>query len=261
MHHLLLSEEPDLRLNELLQIESFITAETADVRPIDADYVSSVNGDAHAGSVSGDTCDPVSVATTSSPTSQQPNVHPSPLANILDCPTYIPQLYFRIRIVVSNLWNEFICNYDPSMECGPSITDAGSSSSNDPDSCSNVRPTYSISTLMAAILISFVTVIADFFNGYHATQSHPLIKVKFFTNLVKREIRKRAFSWSTLWQAAVTTLNPAHILRMSVAWVWWTFVTICVLWPYWAYRELVAFRCCAFLGKIASDRLLYIQIY
>lgn len=248
MHHLLLSEEPDLRLNDLLQIESFVPAATADVRDIDQGSLRAIEDDVDAGSENRNTTELTSATPSSS---NQRNVLLSPLANILDCPTYIPQLYFRIRIILSNLWNEFICNYDPSMVCHQSMVNSGSPSSpsNGTDLCSDIKPKHYVSTIFASLLISFVTIIADFFKGYHATQSNPLIKMKFLMNLVKREIRKRNLSWAYIWQAISRSFNPVQMMKTALAWTWWALVTISLMWPYWAYREFVAFRCCAFLGN------------
>lgn len=223
MHHLLLSEEPDLRLNELLQIESFVPASIG-------------------------SCESQSGETSSADTLKYDLV-PSPLANIIDCPVYIPQLYNRMRIVLSNLWNEFLCNYDPCMklqQCGSGSI--GSSSSSDVTICGNIRPKYFITTLFAALVISFVTVVGDFIQGYHATRSNPLIKIKFLNNLIKRELRKRDITWTCIGEAITTSLNPIQMTKMTIAWMWWALATISLMWPYWAYKECVAFRCCCFLG-------------
>lgn len=257
MHHLLLSQEPDLRLNELLQIESFVPAVTEVVgRSVDQSFLSAPQtnaGTASAASTSSITSIPSSSTAASATTSR--NIYPSPLTHILDCPTYIPQLYFRIRIIISNLWNEFICNYDPYMEFHqPGSASATSSTSSGIDYCGDGKPKYYISTIFAVLLISFVTIVTDFFKGYHATRSHPLIKIKFLTNLIKRETRKRNITWTCIGQAISASLNPIQIIKMGFAWIWWAIITIGLMWPYWAYREFIAFRCCCFMGMTFLGR-------
>lgn len=250
MHHLLISQEPDLRLNELLQIESFVPAAT-EVRPADQSFYSAsqIMVDALSSASASSSSSIPEIASTSNTISR--DIYPSPLTNILDCPTHIPKLYFRIRIIISNLWNEFICNYDPYMEnhWSRSVSTASSTSS-DIDYCGDGKPKYYISTIFAVLLISCVTIITDFFKGYYATRSNPLIKIKFLTNLIKREVRKRNITWSRIGQAISASFNPIQLIKMGFAWIWWVIITVSLMWPYWAYREFIAFRCCCFMGMI-----------
>lgn len=224
-----------MRLNELLQIESFLPA-TSETRDTDRGFLQGPS---------------LTIATGASG-AQAPKleVYPSPLTNILDCPVYIPQLYFRLRILLSNLWNEFICNYDPSMAGHrfetPSPTSSESSYNDDPKQELQIS---SLTQLMAVLLISFVAIVTDFFKGYYATKSHPLIKIRFLSNLVKREVRKRNITCGSVWRAFSNSLNPVQIVKLCFTWTWWAIITVSLMWPYWAYREVVAFRCCYFLGR------------
>lgn len=58
--------------------------------------------------------------------------------------------------------------------------------------------------------------------------------------LYLREARKRNFSWSLLLQALLNLLNPAEIVRTSVAWLWYLGVTVVLKSPILLWRELRA---------------------
>lgn len=226
MHPLLLSEEPDLRLSDLLLIDS-------------------------SASVSG----------SSSP--QDPReivrlerlIPKSPLTDILNYPVYIPQLYFRLQVGLSNFWNELLCKYDPYVgnlhAVSHSTIGSGPSTSDDLALEEDGKRHCQISTLsqlFAVVIISFVTILTDFTKGFHATQNHPLIKLRFLNNLIKREIRKRSLTWYCFGRSILTSLNPISVARTFFTWIWWLTVAVTLMWPYFLYRECKAFRCCFFLG-------------
>ena len=228
IHHLLLAEEPDLRLNELLLIESFAPAasEADAVRRDESETALSENID------------------------QQ--IRRSPLIKILDSPKYIPQLYSRVWILVSNKWNEFISNYDQSMKQS-SITNLEPSTLSFDEDSREVTPINSLSQLLAVLIISTVTIARDFIKGFNATKSHPLMKIKFLNNLIKREIRKRNITMACLNQAIWASMDPIRNIQTIIAWIWWVTVTTSLMWPYFLYREFKAFKCCFFLGNEIFD--------
>lgn len=231
MHPLLLSEEPDLRLSDLLSIDSSTPVSTVESAQ-DLREVSRL----------------------------ERLIPKSPLTDILNYPVYIPQLYFRLQVALSNFWNEFLCKYDPfvgNLHAVSYSTSGGDPSTSEESSFQNDGKCHcQISTLpqlFAVALISFVTILTDFSKGFHATKNHPLIKLRYLNNLVKREIRKRCLTWDCLWCTSLTSLNPISVIRTSIGWIWWIIVTATLMWPYFLYREFKAFRCCWFLGKCFWD--------
>lgn len=226
MHPLLLSEEPDLRLGDLLSITSSAPVSTVE----SAQAMRQLN--------------------------QLERLIPkSPLSDIINYPVYIPQLCFRLQVALSNFWNEFICKYDPYVgnpnAIPHSTTSSGSpSTSDEPEDDRKCHcQIKTLTQFFAVVFISFVTISTDFTKGFYATKNHPLIKLRYFNNLIKREIRKRSLTWQCLGYAMWTSLNPVAVVRTSIALTWWTIVTVTLMWPYFLYRELQAFRCCWFLGK------------
>lgn len=199
MHHLLISEEPNLRLSDLLEIDSTST-------------VSVLNGRGEL--------------------DQDRQIPKSPLTDILQSPVYIPQLFSRLQIGLTNAWNEFKSKYDPYVG-KPSRTAstmfsaaaAGTSASTTstpylsqddpkmPDS--ETVPIETLPQLFATLAISYITIANDFYKGFYATRHQPMIKIKFLNSLINREINKRNISWEVLWSSMCTTLNPIRIAKVT----------------------------------------------
>lgn len=192
MHHLLISEEPELRLSDLLSIESTSAASTSNGR-----------------------CDP----------DIDRQIPKSPLTDIIQYPVYIPQLYSRIQIAVTNTWNEFKSKYDPfigksnrnTSTASAPTTSAEFATLHDPKPIRNDNLTLAIETLpqlFASLLISYVNIANDFYKGFYATRHHPMIKMKFLNSLINREVQRRNISWDVIWHAMYTTLNPIRITKV-----------------------------------------------
>lgn len=224
---MLLSEEPDLRLNDLLSIDTIVPAtvlnngEVQELRKLDL------------------------------------QIRKSPLTNVFTYPVYIPQLYVRLQMALTNFWNEFLCKYDPYVGNQQTVdaTVLASATSNDFQEIDETKfaanPHFQLTTLtqlFAVLLISCVTILIDFYKGFYATKHHPMIKLKFLNNLVKREIRKRSITWECFWKAFVTSLSPIYVVTTVCSWICWASVRMTIMWPYLLYREYKAFRCCFFLG-------------
>lgn len=192
MHHLLISEEPNLRLSDLLDIDSTTAASVLNGRgELDQDR-------------------------------QLPK---SPLTDILQYPVYIPQLYSRIQIGLTNAWNEFKSKYDPYV--GKTLNAMGTTTATSPDTSTDFpsfedsklssRETLPIETLpqlFASLIISYMSIANDFYKGFYATKHHPMIKIKFLNSLINREIKKRNISWEVIWHSMWTTLNPIRITKV-----------------------------------------------
>lgn len=261
MHHLLISEEPNLRLSDLLEIDS-------------TSAVSVLNGRGEL--------------------DQDRQIPKSPLTDILQRPVYIPQLFSRLQIGLTNAWNEFKSKYDPYVgkpsstnSTIPSTATMISAGSSVPTSSTSYLPhddtktadieTVPIETLpqlFASLVISYITLVSDFYKGFYATRHHPMIKIKFLNGLINREVKKRNISWEVLWNSTCTTLNPIRIVKVkeisygntfnfkaqnfickifniqqaSFEWVCWAGVTASILTPHLIFRELQAFRYCFFQG-------------
>lgn len=194
MHHLLISEEPNLRLSDLLGIESTINASVLNTR--------------------------------GEPSATDRQIPISPLMDIMKYPVYIPQLFMRLQIALTNTWNEFKSKYDPyvgkPMNSSRSPTAATSTnttefpSSDDPKLPSGeTLPIETLPQLWASLLVSYVTIFRDFYRGFYATKHHPMVKLKFLNSLINRETKKRNISWEVIWNAMCTTLNPFRVAKVS----------------------------------------------
>lgn len=195
MHHLLISEQPNLRLCDLLAIDS--TTQSASV----------LNG--------------------RDELETDKQIPKSPLLDIMQYPIYIPQLYMRLQIGLTNAWNEFKSKYDPyvgksSSSRSTATTTAPTTSSEFPEfpnpKLGNVetQPIETLPQLYASLLISYVTIANDFYKGFYATRHHPMIKMKFLNSLINREVKKRNISWEVVWHAMWTTLNPIRITKVII---------------------------------------------
>lgn len=202
MHHLLISEEPNLRLSDLLEIDS-------------TSAVSVLNGRGEL--------------------DQDRQIPKSPLTDILQRPVYIPQLFSRLQIGLTNAWNEFKSKYDPyvgkplsaasaipsTATMPPGTTSVPTSSTSylphDDSKLADIEtvPIETLPQLFAALVISYITIASDFYKGFYATRHHPMIKIKFLNGLINREIKKRNISWEVLWHSTCTTLNPIRIVKVT----------------------------------------------
>lgn len=136
-------------------------------------------------------------------------------------------------VAVSNRWNEFIYRYDP-LE------------SADGDK-KNIN---SIFQLLSVLLIITVTVGSDFFKGYNATKNTISIKWIFFKNLVQREVKRRNLTWNIVWKSICNSIDPFTLVKSIFFFIWWILISFIFMWPYILYREILAIRCCWFLGHI-----------
>lgn len=227
MHHLLQSEESNLRLSDLLAIDSTTTTSILNSRgELDTDR----------------------------------QLQKSPLTNIISNPVYIPQLWTRIQIGLTNAWNEFKLKYDPYVGKPSSSTTTnttGTSALHSDDSplgngsksrTIELLPIETLTQLIATLIISYFTIASDFYKGFYATKHQPMIKLKFLNSLINREVRKRNISWEVIWNAMCTTMNPLKATKRAFEWICWAGVTISILSPHLFYRELQAFRYCFFQG-------------
>lgn len=228
MHHLLQSEESNLRLSDLLAIDSTTTTSILNSRgELDTDR----------------------------------QLQKSPLTNIINKPVYIPQLLTRIQIGLTNAWNEFKLKYDPYVGKPSSfitISETTGTSGLHPDDSSHgngskspaieLLPIETLTQLIATLILSYFTIASDFYKGFYATKHHPMIKLKFLNSLINREVRKRNISWEVFWNAMCTTMNPLKATKRAFEWICWAGVTISILSPHLFYRELQAFRYCFFQG-------------
>lgn len=192
MHHLLISEEPNLRLCDLLAIDSTTASSILNGRgELDVDR-------------------------------QLPK---SPLTDILQYPVYILQLYSRLQIGLTNAWNEFKSKYDPyvgkaksdGIEPSTSATTSASfPAAHDDTKLPRIEtlPIETLPQLFASLIISYVTIANDFYKGFYATKHHPMIKIKFLNGLINREVKKRNISWEVIWNSMKTTLNPFRITKV-----------------------------------------------
>lgn len=217
MHHLLISEEPHLRLSDLLDIDSTTSTSILNNRG---------DLDAHR------------------------QIPKSPLTNIVQYPTYIPQLLTRLHIGLSNSWNEFKSKYDPYVGKAENIPlQPQTERFHDPKQA--IEPKISIETLsqlMASLVVSYVSIATDFYKGFYAIKNQPMIKLKYLNSLINREVNKRNISWDVTWNAIWTTMSPIHMVKSAFEWICWLGVAISILSPHLIFRELQAFRHCFFHG-------------
>lgn len=180
------------------------------------------------------------------------HIRKSPLMNIVSPPVHIPQLYLRLQFGVTNLWNEFLSKYDSYAgegTAGSPLSAHEFSFVEEPKlMLAQKRQIATLPQLLSVLLISTVSIAMDFCKGFHATKNHPLIKLRFFNTLVRREFRKRSISWQCLYRSISTSLNPIYIIKTSAAWACATAISIAVTWPHLVYREIKAFRYCFFHG-------------
>lgn len=194
MHHLLISEEPNLRLSDLLDIDTISNATSVLGSRVGLD--------------------------------NDRQIQKSPLMDIWQYPVYIPQLFSRLQIGLTNAWNEFKSKYDPYVGKSANSTDDTAASAAPTTSTSypppderkapETLPIETLPQLFASLLISYITIANDFYKGFYATKHHPIIKIKFLNGLINREIKKRNISWDVIWHAIWTTLNPIRMTKVKI---------------------------------------------
>lgn len=235
MHHLLISEEPNLRLSDLLAIDSTTTSSVLNGRgELDVDR----------------------------------QIQKSPLTDILQHPVYIVQLYTRLQIGLTNAWNEFKSKYDPYVG-KPSGRDGAEASTSAPIPTHDdpklprieTLPIETLPQLFASLLISYVTIANDFYKGFYATKHTPMIKIKFLNGLINREVNKRNISWEVIWNSMKTTLNPFRITKV------FSFCFIKILFSHFNLINSISVRCPlnGFVGlelpSVFSHRTCYIESF
>lgn len=188
------------------------------------------------------------------------HIQKSPLMNIIASPVHIPELFSRLQIAITNFWNEFLSKYDSYVG---DVAVLSPTSANEftfiQDPKSTVIQRRQISTvtqLLAALLISTVTIVIDFYKGFHATKDHPSFKLKFLNNLIARECRKRCITWQCIHQSLTTSFSPIYIIKTMIAWICATAIKISITWPHMIYRECKAFRYCFFHGHAGYPQTL-----
>ncbi|XP_059618178.1 uncharacterized protein LOC132262782 [Phlebotomus argentipes] len=191
-HHLLLSDMPNIRICDLLLVESGKPAVVEEKLDEEMDL---------------------------------------PFSNLVAPPDSILELYSRVRVAITNRWNEFIYRHDP-LES--------------PDGLK--KQVKELPHLMSLILIAGVCVLSDFWRGYHAIRAHPSEKFRYFMSLVRREVRRRNLSWEIVADCVLDAVDPVAITRRVVKGFFWLIGKAIVIIPLAVVRECMAIRCCLFLG-------------
>lgn len=162
------------------------------------------------------------------------------LQNLLVPPTYIPKLYNSIMGSICNLWNEFIYNYDPleSKNCRKNIS-------------TYPNQNCGIMQLFAIILISSITIVLDFYKGYHAVKTEPMMKVNFLKSLIQREITKRHLSTYYVGNAILFTMHPMNLGKNIISIAWWLCKFGTIRFPYELIKEITS--CVKYIFNIGMN--------
>lgn len=156
----------------------------------------------------------------------------SPFLNLIEKPQKVPKLANCIKSGICNRWNEFIYTYDPlESPDGEKMKIVG------------------IMQLLSVLVIITVTVLSDFHKGFNAVKSHPSFKLQYLNNLIKRELKRRNLSWNTMYKAIKYSLDPVNIFKLYLFLIWQLTIKVCIMWPYYLYREIEACRTCLFTSK------------
>lgn len=160
----------------------------------------------------------------------------------------------RLQISLTNGWNEFKCKFDPYVGMPKNDWHARKNAQftglDRKHPLQAKIPIETLPQLMAALLISYVSIAHDFSRGFYATKHNPKIKLRFLNSLINREVHKRNMSWDVTWQALCTTMSPMRVAKSVFAWIGWLCVAVSILAPHLIYRELQAFRYCFLYGHI-----------
>lgn len=180
------------------------------------------------------------------------HIQKSPLLNIISTPVHIPQLFLRLQFAITNFWNEFLSKYDSYIGdlaiLSPTSANEFTFIQDPKSTVIQKRQITTLPQLLAALLISIVTIGMDFCKGFHATKNHPLIKLKFFNTLIRRECKKRCITWQCIHQSITKSISPIYIMKTTITWICSTIIVISITWPHLIYRECKAFHYCFFHG-------------
>ncbi|XP_023317329.1 uncharacterized protein LOC106656201 isoform X2 [Trichogramma pretiosum] len=149
-----------------------------------------------------------------------PNALPSPFANLYSEPQALPRLHQKLTESFSNVWNEFLCNNDPTER---------------PEILKKRIGVWQCSKI--AVIVCFSTA-KEIKRQYHRKEG-PSVLASLWP-AYKREARKRNFTLGLVLQAMLNLLNPAQSLRSGCAWLWYLLIVLSLKAPILLWRELRA---------------------
>ncbi|XP_058805780.1 uncharacterized protein LOC131672524 isoform X2 [Phymastichus coffea] len=143
----------------------------------------------------------------------------SPFANLYAEPSALPRLHQQLTESFSNVWNEFLCNNDPTER---------------PEILKKRTSLWQCAKIWIIVCFCFVKEL----RRQRARNEAPGLGDLW--PAFAREARKRSLSWSLLVQASINLLNPAEMLRTGAAWLWYLAVVATLKTPILLWREIRA---------------------
>ncbi|XP_001606787.1 uncharacterized protein LOC100123177 [Nasonia vitripennis] len=146
-------------------------------------------------------------------------VDTSPFSEPYAEPSALPRLHQKLTESFSNVWNEFLCNNDPTER--PEI----------------LKKRISLWQCAKIGVIVWFATVKEISRQYQRREGLSLSEP---WPIYLREAHKRNFSWSLIFQALLNLLNPAEIARTTIAWFWYIGVTLTLKSPILFWREIRA---------------------
>ncbi|XP_014214193.1 uncharacterized protein LOC106643538 [Copidosoma floridanum] len=162
---------------------------------------------------------PLERARWSSCSASRERVLASPFANMYAEPSALPKLHQKLTESFSNVWNEFLCNNEPTER--PEIFKRRISLWQ----CAKI-----------AVIVCFSTA-KEITRQYHRKEG---LGARDLWPIYVREAHKRHFAWPVIFQAILNLLNPVEILRTTAAWLWYLAICASLKVPILVWREIRA---------------------
>lgn len=121
----------------------------------------------------------------------------SPLVEVLPKPVAIPKLKQCLSEELSNVWNEFVSNYDP-LEC----TDL-------------LKNTPGFFEIQAILLITLISTLKESRKGFRMIKPDLVSKIKYILSTFRNESRKRGINLWVWLKSIGVSLNPINLIRVS----------------------------------------------
>ncbi|KAF2896582.1 hypothetical protein ILUMI_09594, partial [Ignelater luminosus] len=149
----------------------------------------------------------------------------TPLVGVCKTPQSLPCLKERLQQDLTNLWNEFISNYDPLEQ--PEL----------------LKRSPGVFQYMAVVLITSVSIFKEMRKGYPMIKNDIFSKLKYFNATFVRETNRRQVTFSNFLNAVFETLHPINIIKGTINW-WYCGFVFTLKIPLLFYYEIMAFYSC-----------------
>lgn len=139
-------------------------------------------------------------------------------------PKNIPYLKERFQEDCTNLWNEFVSNYDPLEQ--PKL----------------LKTTPGIFQYFAILTITLVSVFKEVKKGYKMVKNDAYSKLKYINATFSKETKRRRVTFWDFLTSIFVTLHPINFIKGTFNWWYWG-VTFTLKLPFLFYQEWSALYC------------------